>query len=168
MGMIVETGLGTYGAWQTGAAAQSAHNFNAQVSASNAAQAKRTAQMAEEMGESQAAYQGQKARAEIGAIEAAQGSSGVRVDSGSSQAVVQSAKQLADLDISQVRSNAAREAYGYRVQAANEMAEGILEKYAAKTSKKAGDIKAATTFIGGVNNIAKSVATLGKSGALNR
>lgn len=163
---IAGLGFSTFGAIQQGQAAQAAHNYNAQVSASNAAYAKQQAILAEQQGEAQAAYQGQVNRAQMGEIKSGQSASGIRMDSGSAEAVRESAKQLGELDISMVRSNAAREAYGHRVQAANEMAEGIMEKYAAKTSKKAGDLKAVSTFLGGAGQLVGNYAGFKKSGAL--
>jgi hypothetical protein len=56
---------------------------------------------------------------------------------------------LGELDALTIRSNAAREAYDYKVQGANYRSEAELKRASAKTSKTTGYLAAGGTILGG-------------------
>ena len=60
----------------------------------------------------------------LGTQRARQGASGVDINSGSPLAVALDTVSLGEMDAMTIRNNAAREAFGYRVQAENELARG--------------------------------------------
>lgn len=136
---------------QAGAEAAAAR-YNAQVAGQNADQADRNAQMAGEAGEAQFNMAGQRGKAQLGAILAEQGASGVDVNSGSSIGVRQSASELAQLNALTVRSNAIKEAYGHKVQATSFRSQGALDLKQADEAVSAGKINTAATLLGTVGN----------------
>lgn len=133
-------------------------NYQAQIAINNQSVATSNARLQMASGEEQTFAAGLKNRQNIGAIKAGQAASGIDVNSGSAVDVRSSADELGQLDALTVRSNAAREAYGYKVQASNFGAEAESDKFAAsndiiagKEAKEAGDIAAVGSILGGIN-----------------
>lgn len=149
---VAGTGISAYGQYQSGKAEKNAAEYNAQIAEQNAEIATQKAKWATQIGEQDVSQSQLKTRAEIGGIEANQGASGVRIDSGSSQDVRQSAREMGMLDALTIRSNAARQAYGYMTEEASDKAQAKLDRYAGKSAETAGKIKAATTLIGGAGD----------------
>lgn len=146
--MAVGGAVGTYGAIQAGDAAKGSANYNAKVAQRNSAVSQENATIASQSGEAQAGIQGQKTKATVGAITANQGASGVDIGSGSATDVRSSARELGELDALTIRSNAAREAYGYQVQGKNQEAQGTLDIFEGKAAKAASYVNAGSTFLG--------------------
>jgi hypothetical protein len=149
---IMGSVLGAYGAMEQGDAQKAAYMYNAHVAVNNSKAAAMKAQLAGEAGAAQAEAKGMQGKAELGAIKSGQSASGLDVNTGSAVAVRQSAKELNILDTQTVRSNAAREAYGYQVQKANFLAEAGLDKYEGQQAQTAGYINAGSTMLGGAGN----------------
>lgn len=145
---------GAVGAATSGAAARQAAQYNAQIAGINQQVSEQNAIQATQAGEQQAGMSQQKTRATVGAIKAGQAASGVDINSGSAVDVRSSAAQLGELDAINIRANAARTAYGYGNQAAGFGAQAQLDKLTGENAGVAGDIGAATTFLGGAGNAA--------------
>lgn len=110
-------------------------------------------------------------RAVLGNEKAAQGSSGLDVNSGSAVDVRSSSAALGQMSVFNVRNNVAREAYGYRVQGYNyetqaglDTAQAGLDRMQASSAKRAGLFGAATSLIGGVSQAAGLFGTFQRSG----
>lgn len=157
--------VGAYGSIMQGQAAADAANYNAEVAKQNANIATQKAGIAGQTGEAQAAMQEQKTRATVGAIKAGQAASGLEVDTGSAVDVRSSAAELGQLDALTVRTNAAKEAYGYTTQATSDMAQSQLDKYEAATAGTAGAIGAGSSLLGGVGSAATNWAKFQMQGA---
>lgn len=157
---------GAYGSYMQGQATAGAAKYNAAISKEQAALSEQKATMAGQAGEQQAAMQEQKTRATVGAIKAAQAGSGLEVDVGSAPDVRASAAELGQLDALTIRSNAAKEAYGYRTQAVSEKAQSALDEFEAKSASEAGTIGAASTFLGGLGSAATNWAKYQMAGGL--
>lgn len=140
--------MSTVGALQQGEAASAADKYNGQIAMANSQIANRNAVQASEAGEIQAANSGMKTRANAGSIKANQGASGVDVNKGSPVDVRTSQDQLGKLDALTIRSNAAKQAYGYETQSFSDTAQGTLDATAAKNDEMAGEFNAATTLLG--------------------
>ncbi len=140
---------GAVGSLEQGQAQAEAAKYNANIEKQNAAISLQNANIAGQAGEAQAAKQEMRTRAEVGAIKANQAAAGIDVNQGSAVDVRSSASELGQLDAMTIRSNAARQAYGYRNQAASETAASTLSDYTAKNASTAGAIGAASTFLGG-------------------
>lgn len=124
---------------QASASATSAR-YQSAVAANNAAIARNKAETAIQIGERKAEQQGLKNRAQMGAIVAQQAGNGLDVNTGSPKQVQESQRQIGQLDTMTIRSDAAREAHGYNVEAANFDAESKMAKKAAKRAKQAGQV----------------------------
>ena len=112
-------------------AAQAQGKYEAAVDEQNAALSDKQAQDAIERGQIEEARQRLVTRQTIGATRAAQAAQGVDVGSGSAVDVQASEAGLGELDALMIRNNAAREAYGFKVQA-------IQERQHAKIARVAG------------------------------
>lgn len=149
---LAAAGIGAFGAIEQGAAASAAAKANANLSRQNAKINRENAEIASQSGDQRAAMSEQKTRAYVGAIKTNQGASGVDVNTGSALDVQSSAAQLGELDALTVRSNATREAYGYKVQAEDQDFQASLDDAQAKNAGTAGYIGAASTFLGSVGD----------------
>jgi hypothetical protein len=165
---IGAAGLGTVGAIQQGEATSATDKSNAQIAANNAIIATQSANYAGAAGTAQAEQAGLQSRAKLGAIVANEGASGVDINSGSNLQVQSSARQLGELNAITIRSNAARTAYGYQVQGANDTAQSNLDTSSAGQAETAGDIGAGSSVLGGLgsaaSNYAKFTTNGGRSG----
>ena len=105
------------GSMEAGSAAKASADYQSQVARNNALIANQNATWTAQAGESKVAAQGMKTAAVVGQAKAAQGASNIDVNSGSAAAVRAGTQSLGMLDAMTIRSNAARQAYGYTVQA---------------------------------------------------
>lgn len=154
-GQLAAVGMGgsavnAYGQLQAAKAQANAYNFNADVMDQNAQIATQKQQWAGELGDQESAASQMKTAAKVGSIKANQGASGVEIGTGSNAAVVESAREIGMLDALTIRSNAAREAYGYATEAHSYKMQAALDRYSAKNATTAGNIGAASTILGGV------------------
>lgn len=138
--MIAGTAIGAIGSIAEGNAQASEYRYQAAVAENNAS-------FAAAEGEVKGTDAGLKEAATVGAVKAAQAARGIDVNKGSAAKVQQSAEQLGQLDILTIRSDAAREAYGYHTQAT-----GL--KIAAKNAQTMGYLNAAGKLFSGLGNIA--------------
>lgn len=145
---------------QQASAAQASAKYQSQVTDSNAQIAKQNANFAAAAGEQKAAIQEQKTRAQIGAIEASQGSSGVDINSPTSKAVRTSAGELGALDAQTIRANAAREAYGFETQSTNFGNQSSADTSLGENAGTSGDIKAASGLLNGAGNASLNYASV--------
>ena len=169
LGTIASIGsaiIGGFGAIQQGRAASASANYNAQVAANNAKIAQQNATWAGQAGEAQAAASEAKTRAAVGATQAAQGASGVDVNSGSASDVRASQAEIGMLDALTIRSNAARQAYGYQTQSASDTAQSKLDKSQAKNDSTAGLIGGGATLLGGLGTTAMNYGKFIQSNSL--
>ena len=145
----IGTVAGAIGQFAQGEAKSSADKYNATIASNNAKIAEQNAEFKSREGEQQAAIEEQKTRAKVGAIQANQAAAGVDVNTGSAVDVRSSAASLGELNAITIRSNAAREAYGYQTQASNDKAQAAMDSSMAGKDLMAGVIGGATTFLGG-------------------
>lgn len=162
---VAGAGISALGAIQQGKASAASANYNAEVQANNAALAKQNSSFASQEGTANAETQQLKTRAELGSIQANQGASGVNVGSGSSLDVRSSAAETGELNALSIRSNAARQAYGYQTEAVGATAQSQLDKAQAGFDTTAGEINAGSTLLGGLGNASTNYTNfLNKSG----
>jgi len=106
-GSITQTGAGIRAARQEAAL----YDFNAHMSRLAAKDAKRRGEIAVDQLRMEVSQL-------VGEQKLAFGAGNVMLDSGSALEVVQDTKRVAEMDVAMIRNNAAREAWGYRVEAA--------------------------------------------------
>lgn len=159
-------GVGAYGAIKQGEAAADAAEFNAETNRQNAEIAKENANIAGQSGAQQAANESMKTRATVGNIKANQAASGVDVLSGSALDVQVSQAELGELDALTLRSNATREAFGYRNAATNYKNEESLNRAEADNDSTAGSINAAGTLLGTLGSASSKYYDWKREGSL--
>lgn len=147
---VAGAGIGALGAIQSSRAQAASAKYNAAVAANNAVIAKQNATWAAQAGEAQAGMSQMKTRAAVGSITANQAASGVDLTTGSSLDVRSSARELGELDAISIRSNAAREAYGFETNASSFTAQSQLDRFEARSASTSGYINAGSTILGGV------------------
>ncbi|HXA22753.1 MAG TPA: hypothetical protein VNW90_10660 [Acetobacteraceae bacterium] len=154
------------GAMEQGKAAQQQADYQAQVANNNAIIAQQNATYATAAGNAQAEKSAMGTAERMGAIRAAQASSGVDVGSGSPLDVQTSQKEVGQLDQDTIRNNAARVAYGYRSQSTNFTAQAGLDTATGANAATAGDIGAVSSVLGGATSVGKQFSDLTKVGVI--
>lgn len=164
---VVGAGVSAYGIEQQGKAASNAAQYNSEVAANNAKIAQQNSAYAAAEGEQNTNAALMKTRAEVGAIKASQAASGVDVDSGSAVDVRSSAAETGELNAINIRSEAARKAYGYQTEAAGYSGQAGLDKSAASNDAAAGDIGADASIIGGLGKAGEDYTKYGAGNSVN-
>jgi hypothetical protein len=145
IGVAVSAG----GAIFKGMSQASMYGYQANIARMNADIARQNAVYESNLGEVQAQQQGMKTRAVIGQTKATQGASGLDLNSGSAVEVRASEAELGAEDQATIRSNAARRAYGFQVEAAQDTAQASLLDKASSNAEIGGFIDAGTSILGG-------------------
>jgi len=123
---VLSTGMSVYGQMQQGQAAKSQANYQRQVAENNAILANRAATDATERGNIAERNQRLKTEALRGRQRAVMAGNGVVVDAGSALDITSDTAAFGELDALTIRSNATREAAGFRAQSANFTSEADL------------------------------------------
>ena len=144
--------IGAAGSLMEGFAGGQAADFQAQIAKNNAEIAQYNAQGATEVGRVQALNSALRTRAVVGQTKAAQAASGIDVNSGSALDVQASERMLGMLDALTIRSNAARAAYGYKAEAAQQTARAGFMKQRGKMSRLTGLMNASGTILEGATS----------------
>ena len=149
---IVSALVGAAGSIQQANATSASANYNAKVGDMNARISDQRARDALERGK----LDEQRKRMEVaqfkGRQQAAMASNGVDLSFGSPLDALVNTAVLGEVDALTVRSNAAREAYGYKVDAVNKRADATLNRMNADSAKTAGYLDAAGTLLGGIGD----------------
>jgi Tfp pilus assembly protein FimV len=146
--------VSAYGAEAKGQADQAMYNYQAGVAKLKAQIAQQNAEYAVRSGGSAAYQSGLKTGETVGVQKAAQGASGVDVNTGSTKAVRDTTTQLGEYDQQLIRENYAKKAYGYEVERETKTAEAGADVVAGEQAKKAGDINAFASILGSVGSVA--------------
>ena len=158
LGILGGAATNAMGQQQTGNATQAADAYAAQVAQNNAQIAANNANNAAAAGEQQVGQVNAKTKAEVGAIEAGQAGSGVDVGTGSAVAVQASQKEVGLQDALTIRSNAARQAYGYEAAQNSYAAQAGLDTMAGQNAQIAAGIGEQSAIFGGVGSTASGWA----------
>lgn len=143
---------GASGAKAEGKANSEAAMYAAQVAKNNQQIALQNKAWAASEGNAAVEQAQMATRAKIGAITANQGASGVNINSGSSVDVRSSAAETGQLSAINIRSAAARQAYGFENEAQGDAAQAALDKANASNAITAGNTKAESTLLGGLGS----------------
>jgi hypothetical protein len=159
-GQIVGGAVSAYGNYQAGQATKSADYYQAQVARNTAAVEQQNAQWAAESGEAASSKQALDTRAKAGAIKTAYAGGGIDPNTGSAAKVSSAEAALGELDALTIRSDTARNVYGYNVKAASDIATANLKEAEGSEAEKAGDISAFASLLGGATSGAGTAAKL--------
>lgn len=150
---IAGTALSAYGAHEQGQATSQMYGYQANVAKINSQIELQNADYARMQGEQQSVIEGRKGAQQLGAIRAAQGASGLNVNSGSNAQVQASQKSTTALDLNQIRSNAAKTAYDFDVKSTEDLNQAGLYSAASTNATRAGNINVASSIIGGAGSV---------------
>ena len=145
--------LSAFGAEKSGAAQQQMYNYQAAVAKINSQIDQQNREYALNYGEQQATIEGMKAGQQFGQIRAAEGASGIDVNTGSAADVQRSQRAVTAMDLTQIRSNAAKTAYDYNVKSVMDTNQASLDVMAGQNAKIAGGIKAASSILGTAGSV---------------
>lgn len=123
---IAGTVAGAFGKYQESKATKAAYNYQSAVARNNAQVAEWQAQDALERGQREEQAQRLKAAQLRGSQVASLAARGIAIDEGSPLNLLQDTDYMAELDALTIRDNAAKEAWGYRVQGANYSADASM------------------------------------------
>lgn len=154
----IGTAVSVSGQMQQASAQKASANYQSEVAASNQQQATQNAQFTAASGQEQAAQQEMKTRAQVGAIAAGEASSGVDVNSPTSTDVRTSQGELGQLDAQTIKSNAARQAYGYEVEGTQFGNQAAAETATGQNAEMAGEFGASGGLLSGVGNASLNYA----------
>ena len=150
------------------AKAQSMTNrFMSEQALFNAEVAKKNADYSRKQGEAEAMSYGLGASARMGQIKVAQAASGFDINTGSPVLIRQSQQLVSNIDMDRIRSNAAKTAYNYNVEAVQYENQAKLYKMASENASAAGKIGAASAIIGGIGSVASQWFQAMKFGSFN-
>lgn len=141
------------GAVQSGYAKSEAASYRSQVAANNAKLAEEDATREMQAGEVAAFNRGLKTRAQVGSQKAAQGASGIDVNTGSAVDVRVGTEELGMLDALTIRSDATKRAYAKQVEAHNYTVQSELEEAEAEQAVTAGWISGAGTLLSSASSV---------------
>jgi hypothetical protein len=142
------------GAEKSAAATQQMYNYQAGIAKINSQIDLQNADYTRNQGEIQATQFGLKEAQQEAGIKVAQSASNLDVNSGSSVDVQRSQRTLGQMDLTQIRSNAAKTAYDFDVKSVMDLNQSTLDVMAGQNAKTAGDIQAASSIIGSVGSVA--------------
>lgn len=136
-----------------GAATQQMNNYQAGVADINAKIARQNADFTLNKGEQEAVQYGLASSQRQGQIKAGQGASGIDINTGTAVDVRASQKMVSDLDMLQIRSNAAKTAYDYNVQAVSNENQANLYRMAGANAVTAASYEATASILGTVSSV---------------
>lgn len=160
--------VGAIGSADSAHARAQSNQYQASVAALNARIALQNQEYASQKGEQDAQKYGLAAGQRAGGIKAAQGASGLDVNSGSAKQVQESQQLVTSMDLTQIRSNAAKVAYDYANESINQTNRAMMYLRGATDEERAGTIGAVSSILGGASSIAsrwQQGQTLGIGGA---
>lgn len=151
-GSLLSAGVGAVGAATTAAANSSAAMYQAQVARNNQIIAQQNASSATAAGSQQARNTDIKTAQIVGAEEAAQGASGIDVNSPSQKQVRQGTSQTGRLDSLTEAYNAYLRGRGATTEATSFGEQAQLDTAQAKNATTAGGFGVATSLLGGASS----------------
>jgi hypothetical protein len=149
---LAGTALGAVGQIQQGQATAAASRYNAKVAKMNADISERQARDALERGKLEEQKKRTQVQQVLGRQKAAMAANGVDLGFGSPLDTLVDTATMGEIDALTIRSNSAREAYDYRVRAANGQAQANLDNMNADAAETAGYLGAAGTLLTGAGS----------------
>jgi hypothetical protein len=154
---IISAGTALLGGAVSAAGAEENASVQAQIARNNAQTAMWNANVTAEAGDARAANQGLKTAQTVGKMRAAFGAAGIDPNQGSAADVQAAADSAGLTDAETIRSDAARQAWGYEVQSSNFSNQ-------ASADEAAGNWGALSSFLGGATSAAGSASMFGAFG----
>jgi len=162
----VSAGLGAYGSIQEGQAAQDQSKYQAAVARNNAIIGEQKAKDAEHRGSIAERQQNLKTQQAVASQRANAAARGVLVDEGSSLIISQDIAEAGQMDALTTRSNAAREAYAYRLEGQGFQSQADLFRASGENASTVGQLNATQSLIGGATSVASKWYGFNRVGAM--
>lgn len=143
---------------EAGQAQAQSYAYQAQIARNNAIMAQRNASWTTQQGDIESTNEGLKTAASIASMKATQGASGVDVNTGSAVSVRDAAARLGAINAMTIKSNRAREAWGYDVDRRNEEEQATLDDRAGAYAIKSGGISSESTLLSTAGSVAGQFA----------
>jgi hypothetical protein len=159
--------MGANASMKSAAANSQMGMFQAGIALQNAKIAEQNATYASVEGEQSAAKYGMGAAQRGSEIKAVQSASGLDVNSGSNKQVQDSNQIVSNMDMTQIRANAAKVAFDYKTQAGAYSMQAIGDLMGAKNAAAVGPVNAAASIIGSASSVADKWLTASKLGTFN-
>lgn len=138
---------------QQGKALAQQAQYRAQVAQNNQVLAERAAQDALQRGGVEEARQRMATNQNIGRQRAALAGSGQVVDTGSALTAITDTRAIGELDAQTIRSNAEREALGFRIKGMDFEAESALSRASGRQALTDSKYAQAGTLVSGIGNV---------------
>ena len=145
----ISIGMTAAGGIAGAAGAEENANVQAQIARNNANTALYNSHIAGLQGEQQATMKGMQTAQTVGKIKTNFGASGVDVNSGSPAAVAAAAASAGSTDQQTIKSDAARQAWGYATQS-------VADQNQAGFDEQQGEFGALSSLLGGASSSAKT------------
>lgn len=142
------------GGFMGGQASSQAYSYQAGVARLNASIQKQNAAYERDVGEVKAQASGMKTAQQIAQIKSVQSGSNLSISGGSAEAVRDSQHAVGEFDQNVIRSNAARRAYGYDVEAMQQETQSKVYGMAGSNAKRAGTIDMVGSILGTASSVA--------------
>lgn len=156
--------LQSVGAVNEGLSKSRQYEYQAAVALQNQKIALNNRDYAYAAGESEALKYGMKSAQDRGLLKATQGASGIDVGGGSAKDVRESRDDISRMDMSTIRANAARVAYGHEIKAYEALTQSQLYGMAADDAERAGYLKGAGSLISTAGSVSDKWLQLGQYG----
>lgn len=166
-GAVLGTVVGAVGQIQEGQALKEQAAYQAAVARNNQILAERAAQDALDRGKIEEQRQRSATKQLQGRQRAVLAANGVVVDVGSALDITSDTAAIGELDALTIRSNAEREALGFRTQGMNFQAEADLAKAKGEAASQAGYMGAMGTLLSGGGQVAQKWYNFKKTGVLS-
>lgn len=153
---LAGAGVSAAGSYMTGQANSEAAAYQAQVARNNAVIARQNATTDIQAGEAAAVNEGLKTRARLGQEKAAQGASGIDVNTGSAADVRAGTDEIGMLQAMTIRSNAAKTAYSDQVQASSQEAQAQLDTMESEKDQDGAVLGSLGTLLSGASSVGAS------------
>lgn len=146
--------FGASGAKQQASASAGQYGYQAALGLLNSQINKQNAQYARDQGERRALQYGLGARQRQGEIVAAQSASGLDVRSGSQKEVQESQHTVSLMDMDQIRTDAAKTAYNFEIEAFKDILGAKMKAKAGMDAESAGNVGVLSSIIGAAGSVA--------------
>lgn len=142
-----------YGAHEQGVANANMGAYQAAVARNNETIAKGYAEAEIVKGQRLEEQKRRDTQSQISAIRAAEGASGLDVNSGSPLSLQSDTAMVGELDAQTIRNNAQRSAYGYQTEGLNYAARASMNDMESANAARAGNLGAWSSIIGGASSV---------------
>jgi len=154
--IVASTAVAGYGQIQAGKAASAQAKYQAQVAQNNQTIAQQNSEAALDKGRADAEDKRRETAQRAGLQRAQLAAQGFDVSEGTSIDILADTAELGELDVLRIESDAQQRSRNFLIQGDNFQAESDLQLLSGKNAKKAGQIGAFSTLLGGAGKAGQS------------